>query len=52
MQYESLLIIIMIINNIYWAQKTKVSKRYTEKLKLQLTLHLKSQQNDKKDTAN
>ena len=41
-------LMIIIINNIYKAQNTKVSKHYTENIKLQLTLHLKLQQNDNK----
>ena len=36
------------MNNIYKAQNTKVSKRYTENFKLPLTLNLKLQHNDKK----
>ena len=42
------MMIIIIIINIYRAQNKKVSKHYTENIKLQLTLHLKLQHNDNK----
>ena len=43
-----IIIIIIMIINIYRVQNTKVSKRYAEKFKLQLTLHHKLQHNTKK----